>query len=379
MNRSSRFALTAIPMAFAIALAGGALARTPGTVTGAVADAHQTVAYVAPMSPRERGQLSRQFVMKWGTYVQRVYEVPVGVWARRMVPNFVAADAANFRNALARETFEGAMAELAGTGHRLSDAQAIDALARLPQTGTAADRPRIVARALGDTTQDLTYTPLQPCRIVDTRNMAAGAILANSSRDFKAISPSGYAAQGGDATDCGTNLIGASAVAINVTAVLPAGGGFATVYPFGTTRPLASSVNYAADSVVNNAIVTRIPNPLTTNDFSLYTFAQSHYVVDIVGYFSPPRATALQCTDVNASQTVSANNFFDLQLPSCPAGYTITGAGCRTGNFNDADWSINGLYKHVSLGMLAFCSGINKTAGNIDVSGTVQCCRVPGR
>ena len=355
-----------------------AAARVSGTVNQPVASAGAK-ASALPMSPKERGQLARQFVMKWGIYVQRIYNVPVGVWAKRMVPNFVAADPTNLRHALARDTFEGAMAELAGSGHRLSDQQAIDALARLSLTGAAADRPRVVARALGDTTQDLTYTPLQPCRIVDTRSTAAGQIPGNSTRSFAAVSPSGYAAQGGSATDCGTNLIGASAVALNVTAVFPATAGFATVYPFGTAQPLAASVNYAAGDIVNNAIITRIPNPLTTSDFTIFTFAASHYVVDIVGYFSPPRATALQCTDVNTSQTVTANNVFDIQLPACPSGYTITGSGCRTPNFNDADWAINGLMKHPSLGMLAFCSGINKTAGNITVEGTVQCCRVPGR
>ena len=44
-------------------------------------------------TPKERGELTRQFVTKWGMYVQRIYNVPVGTWAKRMVPNFVAADA----------------------------------------------------------------------------------------------------------------------------------------------------------------------------------------------------------------------------------------------------------------------------------------------
>ncbi len=82
------------------------------------------------LTPQARGQLTRQFVLKWGGYVQRVYGTPAAVWSERMVSTFVAADPSNFRNALKRETFEGAIAELTGSGHRLSDNLVIERYAR---------------------------------------------------------------------------------------------------------------------------------------------------------------------------------------------------------------------------------------------------------
>lgn len=85
---------------------------------------------------------------------------------------------------------------------------------------------------------------------------------------------------------------------------------------------------------------------------------------------------ALDCTSTFASQIVSAQGTFDIEIPACPSGYTVTGAGCRTPGFNQANWAINGLYKSdASSAIGTFCSGTNITAGNITVSGTAQCCR----
>ncbi len=334
--------------------------------TGVVADSH-----AAPtLSPKARGELARQFVSKWGAHVERVYDVGVGVWAERMVPSFVSADATNFRNALKRSTFEGAAAELNGAGHRLSDREAMARLekASLGVPGNAS------AKALDSGTFDLVYTPMRPCRIVDTRVTAAGAIPANATRSFLAMSTD-FAHQGGSTGDCGFgSATQVGAVALNITAVVPATAGFATVYPFNTSRPLTSSVNYAAGAIVNNAIITSIPNPLLSSDFTVYTFAEAHYVIDVVGYFSAPQATALQCVNTTRTQLVDAGANFNMILPACPTGFTLTGAGCGTAVFNQASWTYSGM-----AGDAAQCIGTNITSGQIGVQGYARCCRVPGR
>ena len=73
------------------------------------ADAPRAAAQSTTLKPAERGALARQFVGKWGGYAQRMYDVPVGGWAARMVPTFVAADSTNLRRSLQRETFEGCL------------------------------------------------------------------------------------------------------------------------------------------------------------------------------------------------------------------------------------------------------------------------------
>ncbi len=321
-------------------------------------------------TPKERGELTRQFVTKWGMYVQRIYNVPVGTWAKRMVPNFVAADATNFRNALKRDTFEGAMAELSGVGHRMSDTQAIDRLARAT-LGQGSDAAKTVSAKFGDLNQDLVYTPIQPCRILDTRFTAVGAIPANTIRSFDAINTSSFAAQGGSTTNCGTLGVSASAVAISLIAVTPAAAGYATAYPFGTAQPGTASMNYAGGDIVNNALIVQIPNPLAASDFSLYTFAQAHYVADIVGYFAPPVATGLQC--VNTANTVVSvpvgGAGVTATAPACPTGYTQTATNCETSNDD-----VGVLY--MSNGN---CRARSASLQVYDVRASRTCCRVPGR
>ena len=348
------------------AFATAASAASPGVRAPGEPQVRAT-ASATKISPVERGELTRQFVSKWGNYVQRVYQVPVGTWSKRMVPNFVVADASNFHNALKRDTFEGAMAELTGTGHRLSDDAAITKLASL---GAGATTSQVSVKTLGALSNDLVYTPVAPCRILDTRNVAAGAIAANSTRNFVAFGVSSFSSQGGSATNCGVNPLNATAVAINLTAVVPAGAGYATAYPFGSPQPLAASVNYVAGAVVNNALIVQTPNPISSFDFTLYTLASSHYVADIVGYFAPPVATALQCVDTaDTVISVATGATANAVAPTCAAGYTQTATNCES-----STWQMPFVF--FSGGT---CSAQNNSAGAANLRASRTCCRVPGR
>lgn len=317
-------------------------------------------------SPKERRELTRQFVTKWGAYVQRVYGVPVGTWAGRMAPTFAKVDGENFRRAVRRDTFEGAIAELSGVGERVGDR---DVMAKL----SAAGGPKL----LGAPEADQVYTPITPCRIADTR-ISGGAITAGGTRSFFAVNAANYTAQGGSATNCGLLGIGASAVAINITAVTPSGAGYATVYPFGTSQPAASSVNYTAGAIVNNAIIAKIPNPLQSSDFNVFSFAQAHYVIDIVGYFAPPQATPLDCVNTSVQTfTITANstNFFN--NPACPTGYRPQTPYCWTGSSGVAMQG-SGFNSNIPSSS-TFCAWENTTATSQSVFGGNVCCRIPGR
>ncbi len=370
MSNTFRYPLGALSIALA-AFVSNVSAQPPGATSmqqGRSAASNAVSASKA--SPKERGDLTRAFVSKWGSYVERIYGVPVGTWAKRMVPNFVNADTVNFRTALKRDTYEGAMAELTGTGHRLSDTRVIDRLATVAPI-TNAGAAKAIAAKFGDLNQDLVYTPIQPCRIIDTRSTVSGAILANSTRSFVGVNASNFTSQGGSATNCGTLGLSATALALNVTAVTPSGAGYATVFPFGTAQPVAASVNYATGDIVNNAIIAQMPNPLSSFDFTIYTFAQSHYVVDIVGYFAPPLATALQCVDT-ANTTVAgiaAGGTANAVAPACAAGYTQTATNCET-----SSWLTPIVFSHGGT-----CSARNNDTTAQDLRASRTCCRVPGR
>lgn len=353
----SRFAATAV-VAFVFALPHAAhTAPLSGQGAGA--------------SPAERGTLIRAFVLKWGGYAERVYGVDVRIWSQRMVPSFAHGDAGNLREALRRDTFEGALAVLAGSGQRVDDARVIDAFAHAAP-GTPAQRIPGVAKALGDLAQDLVYTPIQPCRIADTR-VVGGAIGAAQTRNFRAAGKSSYSDQGGSTGNCGLLTEVPTAVALNVVAVAPAQAGYATIFPFGSPQPDVASINYTAGAVVNNSIIAKIPNPVLAFDFSLYSFAASDYVVDIVGYFAPPRATALSCVDTSyASVTVGAGGTGQATAPACPAGYASVHLDCES-----TSWSMPIVYSTQKGGGL--CGARNTGTTSATLSAARRCCRVPGR
>jgi len=224
-----------------------------------------------------------------------------------------------------------------------------------------------------DLNADLVYTPVTPCRIVDTRSTAQGAIDPGTSRSFAAIASPNYTAQGGSATDCGTTGLEATVVMLVATAVTPTAPGSATFYPFNTSRPDSASLQFAAGAIVPNTLAVRIPNPRVTTDFTVFTTAQSHFVVDIVGYFAPPRATALQCTrQFGTFVNVPANTYGFGVSATCPVGYTATGLGIEAAaNVVMADSAIN------ESGGTVFTWNLGSTAQS--TRAWIQCCRVPGR
>lgn len=73
----------------------------------------------------------------------------------------------------------------------------------------------------------------------------------------------------------------AGGVMLNVAAIAPATGGFMTLYPCDADRPTAANVNFAAGSVVSNAVFVKLS---TSGQVCLYTSSATHVAVDVVGY-----------------------------------------------------------------------------------------------
>ena len=239
----------------------------------------------------------------------------------------------------------------------------------LPVSTAAADAAS-APKKLGDLNQDLVYTPITPCRIVDTRNMAAGAIAASTTRNFIAFGISNFTSQGGSSSNCGTNPLAASAVNLAVTAITPALGGSATLYAFGTGTPGTTSISYPAGAVVTNTMVIAVPNPIASFDFTLASTQLSHYTIDMLGYFAPPVATALQCVDTAvASVNVPVGANANLGAPACAAGYTETATQCGT-----SSWQVP--LVNISSGI---CSAKNTDTVSTTLRASRKCCRVPGR
>jgi M6 family metalloprotease-like protein len=133
------------------------------------------------------------------------------------------------------------------------------------------------------TDRDLVFTPVTPCRIVDTR-LAGGAIPPGGIRSYNVWGA--VAIQGGNPAGCPSPQGEPRAVHINVTAVPSSGNGYLTAYPFGSTAPLASLVNYmgGGQPFANSGTVKTCFS--CARDISVKSGAgTTHVVIDVTGYY----------------------------------------------------------------------------------------------
>jgi hypothetical protein len=138
-------------------------------------------------------------------------------------------------------------------------------------------------RAAVDTAVESKYTPIAPCRIVDTR-VGGGAIHAGSTRSFHALGSGNFTNQGG--TSCGIPL-SATAVTGSVIAVGATGPGYLRVFGYGAALPTASFLNYVP-SLTLSASGT-IPVSESTYDFTVAAATHAtQVVVQLTGYYIPP-------------------------------------------------------------------------------------------
>jgi hypothetical protein len=226
--------------------------------------------------------------------------------------------------------------------------------------------------ALGEVSLDLVFTPVAPCRIVDTR-IASGYMAANTSRTFD-VDGSDFSPQGGYAGSCGLPFGVPRAVAMTITAVGAGGFGWVTAWSYGDPRPNASHLNYLSGwTVASTTIVPVVPGG--GNDFNLGVYgAGTHILVDVVGYYAAPIATPLDCTQVDVVETIAAgaSGWVDV---FCPSGRTATGGG------SDVTTSpVAGVYLTTSPYLNGWTTWAENSTGSAKgIISRVRCCRVPGR
>ena len=227
---------------------------------------------------------------------------------------------------------------------------------------------------LGDLDDDLTFTPVTPCRLADTRNAAAGPLPPRAARAFSATSNSMIAAAGGNGAGCGIPA-GPTALALTITAVLPPMVGNLVAYADGDAIPLSSALNFLAGQIVANTTV--VPTTATVGpNFDLYNNSDgsTSVVVDVVGYFYAPQAP--DCvTSIQTASSASGASFNVTAL--CAAAYRINMGGCATtATVAGTDWQ-TATFNATSDGWV--CGGTNNTGGSATITSQAYCCRKPGR
>jgi hypothetical protein len=126
------------------------------------------------------------------------------------------------------------------------------------------------------------FTPIEPLRVADTRSGNGGAVRLAADGVLRVVLAGAFDVPP-DAT----------AVALNVTAVGPDGGGFLTVYPCTATVPTTSTVNFAASRDIANATIATLASD---GSVCVYSSVATNVLVDITGWLSTSASTLMSPT-----------------------------------------------------------------------------------
>jgi len=186
-------------------------------------------------------------------------------------------------------------------------------------------------------TENMVYVPVNPCRLVDTRN-AGGAIAADSSRNF--LVSGTVTSQGGDAAGCpdpraasGSKPLAISAYVLAVPPSTGSAQGILTAYPSGQAAPApgaGSTVNFNANQVIGNTTNIALCDPAGTcpadGEFAILARTSAEdVVVDVQGYFYPATGT---CTDDMVAVGSLCVDKYEASLVDA-SGAATTSAACN--------------------------------------------------
>ena len=130
----------------------------------------------------------------------------------------------------------------------------------------------------------LAFYPVTPCRVADTRKangpLGGPSLSGGVERDFPVLDGS-----------CGLPS-DAVAYSFNFTVVpkTPSGVGYLTVWPYGQTRPVVSTLNDLTDTIVANAAL--LPAG-TGGEIAAYATNDTDLIIDTNGYFAAPGSGGL--------------------------------------------------------------------------------------
>lgn len=350
-----------VGFAIAVLMAGTAIAGRPPGPPGAGAQS----ALKTQLTPVERAQYAAKLA--------RTFEPEMtakGVdgrgWAAKLGRAVGLADAVNVQNAVRMPTLDMALAVL--TGQPVDSPTMKAKYADLMKGGT----PTLI----GSTIADTTYTPLPygRCRVADSRVINA-VLPAATVRPIDTEDTNSYASQGGNgssngdgSTNCGIPSY-VTALAVSVTVLTTGYEGFFKIFDNSKTYTSGNTVFFTPSvSASNDVVVTSCQS--CAYELSVYASAPVNYVIDVIGYYMPPQATALQCQDTaNTIVSVAVGGTANAAAPACPTGYTQTATNCETGS-----WMMPIVFSHSGI-----CSAKNNDASASELRASRTCCRVPGR
>jgi hypothetical protein len=241
-------------------------------------------------------------------------------------------------------------------------------------------------KTLGATTNDSVYTPITPCKLIDTRGLTGtpitgGAFAASERRTYTIAG----LCPGLPTTELNALMVSAA------TQNTGAGSGILSLMGVGVTAPVTNIFGPSAYASVTTIIDT---NATGQFDAQISGVAGVALILDVVGYFAPPVTTKLECFDTaKATQVgITAGSTLELRSDRCDSSilglysYRAVSANCdsQTGNAQ-----MNGAYTEVlstgsfpalpSSGERAVCTWKADIASGNTYTAWAKCCRIPGR
>lgn len=122
---------------------------------------------------------------------------------------------------------------------------------------------------------------ITPTRLLDTRSSSGRTNLINPG----ALNSSGQVPAGGTIhLDLSSIMVLADAIFFNITVVPGSAAGFATVFPYATTKPGTSSINFQPSAAVANFGFVAVGWDATYSDaISIYVNKATHVLIDVTG------------------------------------------------------------------------------------------------
>jgi hypothetical protein len=134
----------------------------------------------------------------------------------------------------------------------------------------SAGSSHLIADVTGFYREGSGYVPVDPVRLVDSRNGTGGVTgPVNGAVDIRVAGQVGLPASR------------VSSVVMNVTVTGPSQAGYATIWPTGTQQPLASNLNFTAGQTVANLVFAKLG---TGGRISFSTTSATQLIIDVLGY-----------------------------------------------------------------------------------------------
>lgn len=197
------------------------------------------------------------------------------------------------------------------------------------------------------TTNGGTYVPVDPTRVLDTRN--------GTGVPAEMVGP--HATVAVDVTDgvsTPANMGTITAVVMNVTATDGTANGVVTVYPDDSPLPTSSNLNFAANETVPNLVTVKVGDDDKV-DFNNDSTGSTDLVADVEGYYvdssagayylpnSPQRILDTRNGTGAAEGAVAAGGTVSVSAPNCTSGGTSAPATAVAVNVTVANPTSNGL------------------------------------